>query len=298
MNKRRIVVSFSGGETSGYMMDYMMKKYKNDPSVEILNIFANTGEEHEATLEFANMCDRYFNANLIWVECVTNPKNGEGVGARVVDFYTASRNGEPFADMITKHGIPNAASPHCTRELKASTIKAYLRSIGWSKYEIAIGIRIDEPKRLDWEKAKRERLLYPLALEHPTKKPQISHYWSKMHFRLNLKTYEGNCKTCWKKSERKLKTIAIENPSWFDFFKEMEKQYEYFIPESRLHNEKIKLPIRFFRKHTSVSDILEDAQQFPFEKAKDERFEYDFQLDLWDSSLDASDGCTESCEVF
>lgn len=296
MKKRRILLSYSGGETSGFMLYYMLKKYRNDPDVELLTVFANTGDEWEETLIFADKCDKYFNAKMVWVECITNPVIGIGATAKVVDFSTASRNAEPFKSMVAKYGIPNVGSPHCSRELKLSTIRAYARSIGWTKYETAIGIRFDEPSRLDWAKAKKERILYPLATEVIMRKPQVSKFWSSMPFRLKLKTYEGNCKTCWKKSLRKLMTIAVENPHAFAAFQAMELEYENFIPESKRQNEKLKPPIRFFRDNRSVLDIFEEAES-PFDKARDERFDYSFQTDLWVEELDGNFGCVESCEV-
>jgi len=36
----------------------------------------------------------------------------------LVTFETASRNGEPFEEMIQKYGITNMQSPQCTRNLK------------------------------------------------------------------------------------------------------------------------------------------------------------------------------------
>ena len=295
--KRRILISFSGGETSGFMLQYLLEKYRDDPGVELLTVFANTGDEWEETLVFADQCDKYFNAKMVWVECITNPQKGIGVSAKVVDFETAARNAEPFIGMVAKFGIPNVGSPHCSKELKRNTIKAYARSIGWTQYEIAIGIRYDEPSRLDWEKAKKERILYPLATDIIMRKPQVSKFWSNMPFRLNLKTYEGNCKTCWKKSLRKLMTIAVEKPHAFRAFQAMEVEFENFIPDSKLDNEKLKPPIRFFGDNRTVQDVFEEAE-FPFDKARDERFDYSFQLDMWSEELDSNSGCIESCEVF
>lgn len=293
---KKILISFSGGETSGYMLKFLLEKYANDSSVELLTVFANTGDEREETLQFVDMCDKHFNANVVWVECVTNPNKGDGVTAKVVDYNTASRNAEPFKAMVAKFGIPNQKFPHCSRELKGRTIKAFARSVGWKKYETAIGIRFDEPKRLDWEKAKRERLIYPLASDILIKKPMVNQFWREMPFRLNLKSYEGNCKVCWKKSLRKLMTIAVENPKAFQAFQEIEMEYGYFLPDESKKNS-VTLPIRFFRGNMTVEDIFEEAR-FPFEKARDEKFDYSYQSDLWSEFMDSNAGCVESCEAF
>ena len=54
MNK--ILVSFSGGRTSGLMCRVILEhpKYKD---YEKLFVYANTGKEAEATLEFVDRCD-------------------------------------------------------------------------------------------------------------------------------------------------------------------------------------------------------------------------------------------------
>lgn len=265
-------------------------------------VFANTGDEKEPTLKFVKQCDDYFNFNLVWVEGVTNPEHNKGISARVVTFETASRHGEPFEAAIAKHGIPNMTNPHCSRDLKGATIKSYLRSIGWigSDYVTAIGIRADEPERIDFESAKKNRLIYPLVTNIRTTGFNINSFWSKMPFDLELKSYEGNCGDCWKKSLRKLMTIAVESPDTFCFSRRMEVKYENFIPESRQHNTKIKTPIRFFRDNMSVDDIFEEAK-FPFKKAEDESKLENSQKELfsdWNEYYDGNGGCVESCEAF
>ena len=57
MVKEKIVVTFSGGRTSGYMcwwlITYMGHLY------DFVFIYANTGMEHEKTLEFVNKVDEF-----------------------------------------------------------------------------------------------------------------------------------------------------------------------------------------------------------------------------------------------
>lgn len=292
--KKKLCLSFSMGETSAFMTEWCLNNLKYE--YDMVVVCANTGEEHEESLIFADQCDRYFGWNMVYVECITNPLNGVGATAKVVTFETASRNGEPFEQMIAKYGIPNPSFPHCSRELKEQTIRAYLRdSLEWKYYYTAIGIRIDEPSRLNWEKAKERKLIYPLATHIRMTKPKINHFWSSMPFRLNIKSYEGNCKWCWKKGKRKLMTLALEHPEIFDFPKKMEEKYGDFVPETR--EAEYELPIRFFRHNESVEDIFEDAK-FPFRKAIDERMNNAIQIDLWDKELDEHSGCSESCEAF
>lgn len=121
-----------------------------------------------------------------------------------------------------------------------------------------------------------------------------------MPFDLELKSYQGNCDLCWKKSNRKLLTILKENPEYADWWRVMENKYENKIPVAAMNNSKIKPPIRFYRNNESVDDLIEDAQ-FPFDAAEDESKAVsakETQGKLWDINLDENFGCVESCEAF
>lgn len=139
MDKQKLLISFSGGQTSAFMTQWLLKNKQDEYEMKV--VFANTGMENEKTLEFVKNCSKYFQFECVWVEAVTNPEWGKGVSAKVVTFETASRNGEPFDASNQKHGLPNQTAPKCTNELKSYAIKAYLREIGWKKYYTAIGIR-------------------------------------------------------------------------------------------------------------------------------------------------------------
>ena len=293
----KLLISFSGGETSAYMTYWLLNEFKGWK--DMIVVFANTGEENEQTLEYVNKCDKEFGFNTVWVEAITNSEYKKGVRAKVVNYLTASRNGEPFEQSIKKYGIPNISAPQCSRNLKKYVVRDYARKLGWKikDYKTVIGIRADEIDRIS-ENKERENLWYPL-IEANITKPFINRFWRDQSFRLELKGYEGNCKVCWKKSLRKLLTIAKENPEHFDNFKLWELKYENFIPEQRQHNTDIKTPIRFFRNNLSVDNILELSKK-PFKPASNDAENYTevIQLGLFDIPLDLSNGCVESCEVF
>ena len=284
-SKPKLQISFSGGETSAYMANRLIKEYSD--THEIIVLFANTGQEAEETIEFVHRCDIEFGLNLIWLEAVVNPEKGKGTQAKVVNFQSASRNGEPFESVISKYGIPSPINFACTRELKIVPMQNYLRSIGWAKntYKTAIGIRVDELDRMR-EDAEQNNIIYPL-IQWNIDKPAINRFWRDMSFRLNLKSWEGNCKTCWKKSDRKLFAIVKDHPEWFNFFVKMEKEYS-------------KQPTtHFFRNYRSVADIFEQAQNMHFSYPKDDRglIQSIDQLSMF-TDLDLSDGCTGSCEAY
>lgn len=288
--KENILVSFSGGETSAYMIYWLLK---NKPNYNYKFIYANTGEENEETLLFAKQCEDYFSIKLVWVEY-------KELSFKIVNYKTAYRSHDkketqnkwknhPFRKYIEKFMIPNKQNMTCTRELKEYPITRYLSSIGWtkSKYTTAIGIRNDEIDRIG-------KHYYPLAMAGITK-PMINNFWDKMPFRLELKGYQGNCKTCWKKSFRKLGTLYLENPNQFMFMRQMEKEYGNFIRETQKH--RLKEPMNFFRGNKKVDDIREITEQENFKKASDDSIDKNYQISILDE-LNQSNGCIESCEVF
>lgn len=282
--KRLLVISFSGGRTSAFMAWLLIRRYKGIR--DILVVFANTGKEREETLEFVHNCDLHFGFNTVWIEtCMTH---GKRVGAkyRTVTYETASRNGEPFEDVIKKFGVPNVASKHCTRELKSAPITKLIRTYGYGRYyDMAIGIRADEPKRYK----PKPHFFYPLFTDTPVTKLQVNKWWAKQPFDLQLKGYEGNCDLCYKKSKRKLLTILVEHPEFACWWDDMETKY------GTVGLNDITRPWVFYRDDTSVMELLEDSQR-PFKWATD-----DFtlqQLMHSDPEMDFTDGCEASCEAF
>jgi len=272
MNTReKLLVSFSGGETSAYLAKWLIdNKSKN---YDMVFVFANTGDEEEETLKFVDLCASKWNIDIVWVEAVVH--HGERVGSthKVVDFNTASRNREPFKEVIKKYGIPNQNFLHCNREMKLNPIKSYMKSIGWKKYKTAIGIRVDEFDRVNKNRVK-QRLIYPLVSDKPTTKQEISHWWSTQDFRLKLRSYNTNCRTCWKKSDKVLAQTYRDNPKYFDFNKNMESAYG-------------QGKYTFFRNGRTTDELILDLNNInsiPEDKHKDNNF----QTNIF----------TESCDIY
>src|SRR5690606_18506649 len=90
-------------------------------------VFANTGRENEETLKFVKRCSEHWNVHITWIEAVVNHGERVGSGHRVVSFETASRNGEPYEEVIKKYGIPNKGYPHCNRELKLNPLRSFVQ---------------------------------------------------------------------------------------------------------------------------------------------------------------------------
>jgi len=293
--KKKLLVSFSGGETSAYMLYYILNLWSKRNDYELAVVFANTGEENEETLQFVEDCSKLFNIDVVWVEALVNIENRVGTKHKIVDFKTASRNGEPFEDVIKKYGLPNQMFPHCNREMKLRPIHSYIKNeLKWKDYYTAIGIRYDEVDRIVANR-KTYNIIYPLIEDIRMTKQKINFWWSQQPFRLNLKGYQGNCKTCWKKSFRNLYTIAKENPEYFNFFREMENKYSLITPLERkevIDEKGNKKPMNFFRGNKSVSEIFIEAAKFNG-KVLDSHKEVNFQTDLFDLIDEV-----ESCDIY
>lgn len=296
--KPRISISFSGGRSSAVMTKMILDRFRE--SAEIVVTFANTGCEHEATLEFVRDCDLHWGFNTVWIEAVIG-EAGVGPRAKIVSFETAARSGEPFESAIRKHGIFNPAMPNCTGRLKVDPMWSYLRDdCGWRKGEFvtAIGIRADEADRCN-PKWREQFLWYPLV-EWGIGKRQVNAMMKAVEFDLKLPgDHYGNCVWCWKKTDRKLFTVAKYNPEFFDFPKRMEKQYGH-VHKTRNKDAQIDGFNRtFFRKDRSAEDILELAAKGDFAEYRDktEYLELPFWDDSWDDELDVGGSCGDSCEI-
>lgn len=242
---------------------------------ELTYVFANTGQEHPKTLEFVDRCDREWGLGVVWLECVTHHGERTGSTHRIVNFETASRNGEPFEQVIGKYGISNKSYPHCNRELKLNPMLSYIRSIGWAGEKTAVGIRADEPKRLR-AGAESAGIVYPFAHTWPMDKQDVLSWWEDQPFDLGIEEREGNCVWCWKKSDRKHFANIAANPEWYDFPRRMEAEHG----TTNRNNPQV-----FFRGAFSTDGLFRKAELLtadPRALPSDEE----------------TGSCTESCEAF
>jgi hypothetical protein len=247
--KEKLLVTVSGGRSSGYMAVKLFREYQDKYDMHF--VYANTGQEHEKTLEFVRNIQNEFKIPIVWIEAVINGY-GVGTGYREVTFETASRKGEPFEEVIKKYGLPTQGFMHCTRELKINPITAYMKERGISVR--TLGIRKDEPKRY----SPKDNVIYHLWDWGDVKKG-INLWWSKQVFDLEIPDYLGNCTWCYKKSDKKLDLIATEHPEFFDFPLRMEREY----PDVRR---------QIFRGYRTTEDVLNNVgvNLFSFDECAEE----------------------------
>ena len=279
--RKRLFLSFSAGKTSAYMTKLLREQYAQHWD-EVVVGFANSTQEHEKSLEYVRSCDEAYGFGTVWLEATINPQLGEGTGHRVISFETATRNGSVFESMIEKYGLPNNQYFHCTRELKLAPIRSYLRSIGWAAntYNTAIGIRHDEMDRMDVN-AMEGGAFYPLIDLRVTKADVLA--WDLTQpVRLGIPEHYGNCVWCWKKSFRKLATVATELPEAMRFPARCEVEHK---DKGRGDGDR-----RFFRGRKTVPDIIAIAKEPGFQPYVDSH-------QYADEFLDTGMACGESCEI-
>jgi len=183
-------ISFSGGRTSAFMLYKILEAHHMTLPPEAIVCFANTGKEEEATLRFIDRCSKEWNVEIHWLEYRYDPIPANRW--KRVTFETASRNGEPFFELIDQNGspyLPNPVARICTAKLKIRVIDQYLKSLGFEHNENSdwVGIRADEMRRA----AKIDRSRTPLVTDGVTKETvgnSANLFWDSANNRLGIGT--------------------------------------------------------------------------------------------------------------
>jgi 3'-phosphoadenosine 5'-phosphosulfate sulfotransferase (PAPS reductase)/FAD synthetase len=231
------VVSFSGGRTSGFMLWNILQAFGGTLPDDVKVVFCNTGKERPETLDFVERCSQQWGGvPIVWLEYRYEGQAMESpAGAKrktpgkhtfaVVDYATASRNGEPFEQLIrARNMLPNVMARFCTVELKIRTSNRYVKTLGpeWhAGYTNAIGLRADEPHRVaklaTTNRHNREEPVAPIAKAgHAIE--DVMAFWKAQPFDLELQQHEGNCDLCFLKGAGKIRRILAERPDLADWW--------------------------------------------------------------------------------
>lgn len=230
--RAKTVVSFSGGRTSAYMLRQVLDS--NDDLNDLIVTFANTGKEHPATLDFVQECSKRWGVPIVWLEYRDDER-----GFAIVDFETASRDGQPFEDLIRKRSyLPNPVTRFCTIDLKIRVIHKYLRMVGCSTEETPVdmmtGIRADEPRRVakirhrkTTSESKHATMVMPLA-DDGVGVQDVTEFWKAQPFDLMLptingRTLEGNCDLCFLKGAKQVYSIIASDRQKAEWWARMER---------------------------------------------------------------------------
>jgi 3'-phosphoadenosine 5'-phosphosulfate sulfotransferase (PAPS reductase)/FAD synthetase len=230
-------ISFSGGRTSAYMLWRVLQSNGGRLPEQCLVMFANTGMEEEETLRFVRDCGERWSVPINWVEY-----RPDEPGYALVDFNTASRNGEPFEAIIRKRNyLPNPVTRFCTSELKIRTMHKFQRAhwaaqgldakgIDWDQM---IGIRADEQRRVSKIRARghstesvNEAMCMPLADAGVTVH-DVMEFWAEQPFQLELQTVNGrtlagNCSLCFLKPAAQILSLINQRPERATWWARME----------------------------------------------------------------------------
>lgn len=206
----------------------------NDDVVDLIVTFANTGKEHPATLEFVQECSERWGVPIVWLEYRDDER-----GFAIVDYETASRDGQPFEDLIRKRSyLPNPVTRFCTIDLKIRVIHKHLRMVGCSTGETLVdmmtGIRADEPRRVTkirhrktTSESKDATMVMPLA-DAEVEVQDVTEFWKSQPFDLRLptingRTLEGNCDLCFLKGAKQVYSIIASDRSKAEWCARMER---------------------------------------------------------------------------
>ena len=219
-------ISFSGGRTSAFMLWRILQAHGGVLPPEAVVCFANTGKEEEATLRFVDRCAREWGVEIHWLEYKYDPEPSQRF--KRVTFETASRDGQPFFELIDQNGspyLPNPVARICTAKLKIRVIHHYLKSLGFEHDENQdwVGIRADEMRRA----AKIDRSRTPLVTAGVTKET-VGQFWKEQPFDLELPnmngvTMHGNCDLCFLKPAHQILSLIQEKPERAIWWMKMEK---------------------------------------------------------------------------
>lgn len=273
------LISFSGGRTSAYMLKQILDAYGGMLPDDVHVCFANTGKEREETLRFVHECATRWAVRVRWLEWRTRPHGKAGRDTpqserfEEVGFNSASRNGEPFLALIArKQMLPNVAIRYCTSHLKVETMKAFMRSLGYERWNNPVGLRADEIRRVAKQHKRNETglergtAMWPLMKAGVTKS-DVWQFWLGENtdpknltnplpqgFDLGLYPYEGNCDGCFLKGRGILTHQERERPGYLSWWAQAEQANEGKTRQPEMCR---------FNKDFSYSELEREVAQQP-----------------------------------
>ena len=258
---RLYMVHTSGGRTSAFLLAHVLASHGGELPHNAVAAFANTGKEHDATLDFLHQIETRWRVPLVWLEYRHHPDRPGGRAhpkhdVAIVDYETAARAGEPFAAMIAAKGyLPNPTQRICTSVLKVDVADWYSRRrLGWPRKKVRhlLGMRYDEPQRVRTALFETCDTLYPLYDARVTKS-SVNAWWARRPFNLRIPERLGNCDGCFLKGRKKLLQIFREDPG----------RAKWWIEQESVREQKGRQPInpriRQFRTSWSYTDLAMEA---------------------------------------
>ena len=257
------VLNVSGGLSSAYMLWLHLQENGGQLADGTIALFANTGKEREETLHFVAELTANWGVPITWLEYRYHPeRRGRRKGEmkndyEIVDYESASRDGQPFEQLIVGHRyLPNQATRMCTQELKVETFRRYLRyGLGAESWMDSLGIRFDERRR--WTRRFNDPgLLFPLVTARVTKK-DVQDFWDTQNFRLEIPSWKGNCDLCFLKGKTNLIHTMRNEPELAEWWIDKERMASAWRSDRSVMDEETT---RFSKRH-SFDELLVESRQ-------------------------------------
>jgi 3'-phosphoadenosine 5'-phosphosulfate sulfotransferase (PAPS reductase)/FAD synthetase len=239
----------SGGRTSGLMHVLALLANGEDPNY--VALFANTGKEHEKTLDFVQAIAEATERPFRWIEVRKPAVYGappKDLRVEEVVYETASRNGEPLRavletmrDYRAVHkgmgpAVPTARGRTCTAYAKIRAMHRWcLENVG-KEYDKFIGLRADEPERVGRIRNRDRAGVFhytPLADAGITK-ADVLDFWKYQDFDLDIPEHMGNCTMCFLKDEADLARVAYERPEDATWWLSLQAEFGQFRASDRV----------------------------------------------------------------
>lgn len=234
-------ISFSGGRTSAFMLKQIINAHGGKLPKDIIVCFANTGKELPETLDFVHEIEQMWDVDIHWLELEISETRPIW-GTKRVSYETASRQGEPFDELLIKQQmLPNLHRRVCTIELKIKPIERYMRSLGYTEWYSCLGLRYDEPKRVSDSRARAERYINVCPMydaKHTNE--DVLKFWREQNFDLKIPTIDGkavagNCDLCFLKGTKTTLNLMHEKPHlatwWIEKEAILERKFRHNRPD-------------------------------------------------------------------
>lgn len=274
------VNSLSGGRTSGYQA-YLLEQKKINEGLEVYHVFMDTGAEHPKTYEFIRNMVKHWGINLTVIRVLINPILGKGNSFRIINLEAMGNDLNPWGKMLGKYGTPYLGGTFCTDRMKTGPYIKYCNNkYGAKNYITWLGIRVDEPDRLNIGKSKYFRYLAEIS---DFEKSDIKDWWAKQPFDLEIDEHLGNCVFCIKKSIGKIALAIKDEPEMYNKFNLLLKSENTRIVDSRGGNQLI-----MYRGKKTLENIHDEYLDIDKEELRN-------KLRLMKRN---EGGCSSECNVF
>lgn len=153
---RIIVVSFSGGRTSGRFIDYCETVLRPQGYV-IFYVFMDTGAEDPETYKYIKKIHEEWNIPLFCIRLLADTPLGTGNHFQVIPVSEIKQDYFGWNQMLAKYGTPYQGGAFCTDRMKTGIFNTFCDSMfGKGNYDVYLGIRADEPARFFTQDIVRE----------------------------------------------------------------------------------------------------------------------------------------------